>query len=209
MDDPRREGDPTAPRPGTDPVDPAGWLLEHGDALYRYAASRVGRRELAEDLVQEALVAALGARRRFDGRSAVRTWLIAILRRKIADHYRARPPGPPRPNPRPIGARSVSDTSPTPAHWREPVCPLPTPAEAAESREFREALERCLAALPESLAVPFAMRELDGLEVAAIAEALGISRVNLRVRLHRARLVLRDCLTRRRPDDRTESGGGR
>lgn len=209
MDDPRREGDPTATGPGTDPVDPAGWLLEHGDALYRYAAARVGRRELAEDLVQEALVAALAARRRFDGRSAVRTWLIAILRRKIADHYRRAAPGPAEAESEadrgPIRERYFTDAG----HWREPVCPLPTPAEAAESREFREALERCLAALPEPLAVPFAMRELDGLEVAAIAEALGISRVNLRVRLHRARLVLRDCLTQRWPDDRTESGGGR
>ncbi len=45
--------------------DAAGWLVEHGDALYRYARSRVGRREPAEDLVQETLLAALAARDAF------------------------------------------------------------------------------------------------------------------------------------------------
>ncbi len=68
--------------------DASAWLEEHGDALYGYAKARVGTRELAEDLVQETLLAALQSRDRFAGRSSVRTWLFSILRHKIVDVYR-------------------------------------------------------------------------------------------------------------------------
>ena len=68
--------------------DASTWLDEHGDVLYRYARSRVGQRELAEDLVQDTLLAALQSRDRFQGRATVRTWLFSILRHKIVDHCR-------------------------------------------------------------------------------------------------------------------------
>ncbi len=68
--------------------DASTWLDEHGDVLYRYARSRVGQRELAEDLVQDTLLAALQSRDRFQGRATVRTWLLSILRHKIVDHCR-------------------------------------------------------------------------------------------------------------------------
>ena len=64
-----------------------GWTSTE-TALYRYARSRVGNRELAEDLVQDAFLAALQSRDRFQGRATVRTWLLSILRHKIVDHYR-------------------------------------------------------------------------------------------------------------------------
>jgi RNA polymerase sigma-70 factor, ECF subfamily len=82
-------------------VDGAPWLVEHGDALYRYARSRVGDRELAEDLVQDAFLAALESRDRFQGRATVRTWLLSILRHKIVDHYR-----------RVAGSRPIVDCTP-------------------------------------------------------------------------------------------------
>jgi RNA polymerase sigma-70 factor (ECF subfamily) len=79
----------------TDPRKPTGsggdalaWLEQHGDELYHYARGRVGTRELAEDLVQDTLPAALQSFDRFQNRSSVRTWLCSILRHKILDHYR-------------------------------------------------------------------------------------------------------------------------
>ena len=68
--------------------DASAWLERHGDALYRYARARLGARDLAEDLVQETLLAAPRARQQFAGRSSVRTWLFSILRHKIVDLYR-------------------------------------------------------------------------------------------------------------------------
>ena len=64
------------------------WLVQHGDALYQYARSRVGNREVAEDLVQDALLAALQSRDQFQSRATIRTWLVSILRHKIVDFYR-------------------------------------------------------------------------------------------------------------------------
>ena len=68
--------------------DPEQWVDLYGNYMYRYALARVADPETAQDLVQEALVAAIQAFERFQGRSSIKTWLIAILKRKIVDHYR-------------------------------------------------------------------------------------------------------------------------
>ena len=69
-------------------LDPDTWLEEYGDYLFRFAMSRVYRRELAEDLVQETLLSAYRGRESFEGRAAVKTWLTEILKNKIIDHHR-------------------------------------------------------------------------------------------------------------------------
>ena len=68
--------------------DPDTWLDQHGDSLYRFALVRVRETALAEDLVQETLLAAWRAKDSFAGGSAERTWLIAILKNKLIDHFR-------------------------------------------------------------------------------------------------------------------------
>ena len=69
-------------------TDPERWVDEHGDCLYRYALVRVRVPEVAEDLVQETLLAALRSREKFGGRSSERSWLVGILKNKIVDYYR-------------------------------------------------------------------------------------------------------------------------
>src|SRR5689334_14181987 len=59
-------------------------------SLLGYAQRRVGRADLAEDLVQETWIAAMGSLPSFAGRSTLRTWLVGILRRKIVDMHRRR-----------------------------------------------------------------------------------------------------------------------
>ena len=68
--------------------DPEIWVDQYGDSLYRFALARVKDSSIAEDLVQETFLAALGARKNFKGRSTTRTWLIAILKHKIVDYIR-------------------------------------------------------------------------------------------------------------------------
>ena len=63
---------------------PEDWLDEHGDVLFAFALARVGRRDVAEDLVQETLLAAIEAQARFEGRSSERTWLVGILKRRAS-----------------------------------------------------------------------------------------------------------------------------
>src|SRR4029450_3432766 len=69
-------------------IDPRSWVDEHGDCLYRYALVRVRVPEVAEDLVQETLLAAVRSREKFGGRSSERSWLVGILKNKTVDYYR-------------------------------------------------------------------------------------------------------------------------
>ena len=68
--------------------DPATWVDAHGDRLFRYALSRIRDERAAEDLVQEALIAAFQARGKFAGQSSELTWMTGILRNKIFEHLR-------------------------------------------------------------------------------------------------------------------------
>src|SRR5262245_27728817 len=70
--------------------DPRTWVQRHGDYLYRFALSRVRRADVAEDLVQEALLAAWKGRAEFAEQASERTWLTAILKRKVVDWLRRR-----------------------------------------------------------------------------------------------------------------------
>ena len=67
-------------------------VREFAPTLIGYARKRVGRSDIAEDLVQETWMAAMGSVDRFAGRSSLRTWLVSILRRKIVDMYRRQRP---------------------------------------------------------------------------------------------------------------------
>ena len=172
--------------------DPAQWVDRYGDALLQYAVTRVGDRETAEDLVQETFLSALKARGDFDRRAAFSTWLIAILRRKIIDHYRkdARTlvtTDAELDEVAPLFDRTGHWTVP-PANWRS------TPASQAENSEFWQIVRRCLAELPRHLAQAFELRELGLATVQEASEIAGITPRNLSVRLHRSRLLLRSCL---------------
>ena len=176
--------------------DAAAWPDAHGDALYRYARSRVGSRELAEDLVQDAFLAALQSRDRFQGRATVRTWLLSILRHKIMDHFR-RAAGPstaanadPDRGPDAVLDRNFNEKG----LWKVQLASWKAPEQELEDREFWDVLEGCLSRLPRSLSSVFILRELEDLDTAELRRALAVSEGNLRVRLHRARLLLRECL---------------
>jgi RNA polymerase sigma-70 factor (ECF subfamily) len=189
---------PQADDSGTLPSagDPAAWPDEHGDALYRYARSRVGNRELAEDLVQDAFVAALQSRDRFQGRATVRTWLLSILRHKIMDHFR-RAAGPstaanadPDRGPDAVLDRNFNEKG----LWKIQLASWKAPEQELEDREFWDVLEGCLSRLPRSLSSIFILREFEDLDSAQLRGVLALSEANVRVRLHRARLLIRECL---------------
>jgi RNA polymerase sigma-70 factor (ECF subfamily) len=173
------------------------WLDEHGDALYRYALVRVRNPATAEDLVQETLLAALTARERFAGESTLRTWLIAILKNKLIDHFRRHA------REMPLSDDLDDDTieamfqdNPS-QHWRSPPSVWANPAGALEQHQFWQAFTDCLKRLPPRQAQAFGLCELDGLSGEEACKVLGLSSSNLWVLMHRARLRLRQCLETR------------
>jgi RNA polymerase sigma-70 factor (ECF subfamily) len=179
-------------------TDPTGWLERHGDHLFRYAMFRLRDAVSAEDAVQETLLAALQAHERYQGNSSERTWLVGILKHKIIDHYRRIGRA------REVRAFDLGEDEYDPfkrsgewvGHWREDMAPTDWHLDASatlEKKEFWETLDRCLSDLPQ-MALAFTMREIDGLSSEEVCDVLDLSRNNLWVLLHRARLQLRHSL---------------
>lgn len=175
---------------------PDAWVERYGDMLYRVAVSRVSDRSTAEDLVQDAFLAAWQGREKFAGRSDLGTWLVAILHRKIADHFRRTGRG------RETQAPEVDETAEAlfdrHGKWSQPIGKLSLGLETSVERdEFRQVMLLCVGELPGNLAAAFSLHELEAAPVEQACELLGITRKNLAVRLHRARLLLRRCLQSR------------
>jgi RNA polymerase sigma-70 factor (ECF subfamily) len=168
---------------------PGAWVEQHANAMYRFAILQVRDRDLAEDLVHEAIAAALAARSGFREASSERTWLISILRHKIVDHFRRR------------GRETPVDTSSAEAveamfdrgKWRSPPDAWPA-GEVMDRGELHERLTRCLGRLPAELGDAVCLREIHDIPTAEICEIMGISATNLSTRLYRARALLRACL---------------
>jgi len=175
-------------------ADPLKWLEEHGDAMYAYALLRVRERATAEDLVQEALLAALQAVDSFKGQSSERTWLIGILKHKILDHLRRA--GRERPlDAGRIPGEDTEDYFDETEHWKKTVSEWDQPERSLENEQFWSAFNNCLERLPERLRMLYALKEIDGLETEEVLETLNISTTNnLWVMLSRARTHLRQCL---------------
>lgn len=170
------------------------WVDEHADLLFRYALQRVRRRELAEDLVQETFVAALQSRGTFSGRSSERTWLVGILRHKIVDHLRQLARTQPNGQMHEVET-TVASQFRRDGHWsRVPSKWGADPAALIENQDFWTVFHKCFGALPEPLASAFALREMEEFESREVCRTLDITESNLWVRLHRARLLLKDCL---------------
>jgi RNA polymerase sigma-70 factor (ECF subfamily) len=175
---------------------PAIWVDRYGDMLVQYAYARLGALDSAEDAVQETFLAAWRARGTFDGRSSLRTWLVGILRRKIADHYRRAG----------RDGRRVADQSAdaydeeftAAGGWANPVARwTQTPDQLAENGEFWKVFEHCLDALPAHFAQAFHLREIRQSSVDEVCRVTDVTPQNLAVRLHRARTLLRSCLQRK------------
>ena len=67
-------------------LEPEKWIERYADALFAYTYSRINRQDVAEDLVQDTFFSALKAKDTFQFNSSEKTWLIAILKRKIIVH---------------------------------------------------------------------------------------------------------------------------
>lgn len=174
-------------------LDASTWLAEHGDYLFRMARRQLHSDELAEDAVQETLLAALAAQARYAGDASPRTWLTGILKHKIVDQIRrqVREVEIPRDQ---DGEEAVDSLFKQDGHWAEPIRPWGNPDAEAELSQLRRALDECADRLKPAMAQVFSLREVAGMETAEICKELGISPTNCWVLLHRARLFMRQCL---------------
>jgi RNA polymerase sigma-70 factor (ECF subfamily) len=175
-------------------------LDQHRGYLLRVARLQLRDESLAEDVVQETLLAALSGSG-FSGKSSLRTWLTGILKHKIVDAIR-------RKQREPTVASAFGDVDSEldiedfdglfkengawdtkPADWGDPDAAL-------SRRQFFDIMDLCLEKLPPNTARVFVMREVMELETDEICKELTITANNLWVILYRARMSLRECLER-------------
>lgn len=156
-------------------------MAEHRGALVAYARRRLMDPALAEDLVHDVFEAVASGRAQFGGRSALRSWLVAILKHKIVDLIRQR-----------SGHDSI-DAGSDDGEGDGPMeleCPQPRPDEVAEQRQRLARTMARIGELPETLRRAVELRLLRDDSTEEVCQALQISEQNLFVRLHRARRVL-------------------
>jgi len=174
----------------------AAELDTHRRYLLRVAQLQLRDADLAEDVVQDTLVAALSARAGFSGRSSIRTWLTGILKHKIVDAIR-------RKQRQPVALTAfdeeadVDDFDPLfkdNGAWAAPPADWGDPENALARQEFMSIMEACLDKLPPNTARVFMMREIMELDTDEICKELTITANNLWVILYRARMALRLCL---------------
>lgn len=170
-------------------------LEELRPALMRFAVLQLRNEALAEDVVQETLVAVLEKPDRFAGQSSLRTYLTGILKHKIIDVLRA--------SSRECQIETREDQSDADVidalfkpdgHTIDMPRPWGDPDATLEQKDFFRILEICLERLPAKTARIFMMREWLELETEEICKELKISTSNAWVILYRARIQLRECL---------------
>lgn len=164
--------------------------------LFATAIRIVGRREDAEEVVQDTLTSVIEHLQDFREESKFYTWLMRIAvnhalkllrknrRRRNADAQE-------------LSADSYSDM-PHPqfiAPWKE------NPAWAAEQRELQQLLTESLAELDEKYRMVFVLRDIEEQSTAEVAQLLNISESNVKIRLLRARLQLRERITKALGDE--------
>jgi RNA polymerase sigma-70 factor (ECF subfamily) len=171
-------------------------IQQHRAYLLRYALLQLRDHELAQDVVQETLLAALEGRARFSGNSSPKTWLTGILKHKIIDAIRRKSREQPliADEDEATESRVVDAAFKSDGHWQQMPANWGNPVEALENRKFWEIFELCSRLMPPRTARVFMLREVMELTTEEICQELAITPTNLWVMLHRARLALRECL---------------
>lgn len=151
------------------------WVNDHVEMLYRVAFRLLGDPHHAEDVVQETFRSAWTSRHLFDPDRSERAWLLAILRRRAADHWR----------------RSATEPSPGRAVAPDPVAPV---ALDPFADELSSAMQRALGRLPEELRETLLLVVVGGLTHQEAADLQGIPLGTVLSRVSRARQRLREYL---------------
>ena len=182
-------------------LEPEKWIERYADALFAYTFSRINRQDVAEDLVQDTFFSALKAKDTFQFNSSEKTWLIAILKRKIIDYYRKKSTQ----NELNVFDKDSKDgfmnhffeTESRTDHWTDAHAPQAWGKDfetKVESDEFYDILKGCLGKLPEKWAAVFTLKNMEDLDSEEICKELQIAPSNYWVIMHRAKLQLRECM---------------
>jgi RNA polymerase sigma-70 factor (ECF subfamily) len=159
--------------------------------IYRLGLKMLGNPQDAEDVLQNTFLNALTHLSTFEGRSSVATWLYRIAANEALMLIRKRKPEVSlEQETQEDGAQSFEDIKPAVfADWSG------LPEDELLSSEGRNILDATIQALPETLRIVFILRDIEGLSIKETAETLNLTETNVKTRLLRARMLLRERLS--------------
>lgn len=142
---------------------------------------------VAEDLVQETLLAAYASHHKFSGKSTLKTWLTGIMKHKLQDYYRKLKPEQ--------NEQSLDNMFDERGKWKvKPGDWGYDPQSLLEQKELMAIVSSCFSDMPSRTSLVYKMRELEGVTTRDISSRLQIEDNNCWVIIHRARMMLRNCL---------------
>jgi len=159
-------------------------MRRHNQRLYRTSRAILRDDVQAEDVVQDAYVRAYQHLAQFSGQCKFGGWLLRIAVNEALARLRGRK--------RYEEAGAMSEDQGDRMDRFE--SPIPNPEQQAANSEIRVLLEQSIDALPEPQRTVLMLRDVEELSTTETAEALGITEQNVKVRLHRARAILRKKL---------------
>lgn len=175
-------------------------VARYQSRVFGLAYRIVGRLEDAEDVSQLTFLSLIEHIQSFRGESSAATWILRIASNHALKVLRKKR-GLPTVSFDDSGADEDFSSVPHPefiASWSESAEAL------AERAEVRQAIDDALHSLDDKYRIVFVLRDIEGLSVRETSESLAISEASVKVRLLRARLMLRELLTRRFGDETTQ-----
>lgn len=163
-------------------------MRKYNQRLFRIVRSYLTDEDEIEDVIQEAYIRAYEQLPRFEKRSSFPTWLIRIAINEALARVKHRKPF----------ASIQYDYPDDPGYFRElPVelQTMETPIGNLMNTELKVILEKAVDRLPDKYRTVFLMREIEGMSVAETSESLEISETNVKVRLNRAKEMLRETIS--------------
>lgn len=159
---------------------------QYSDKIFRLSVSMLKDEAAAEGVVQDSFLRLIERLDQFEGRANLGTWLYRIAYNLSVDRLRKRKPD------LVLDDEPGDGRLPAPVHladWQQ------WPEKLLTDAEVTQTLDEAIAALPEKFRIVFVLREVEGLTTQETAEITNLSLSATKVRLHRARLFLREHLT--------------
>lgn len=160
----------------------------YSDSVYRVALRMLSSSTEAEDVLQETFIKAIKSIGSFEGRSSLSTWLYRIAVNEALMLIRKRKPEVALVN----DENDEEDNGISVSQIVDWCC---LPESEFLSNETREILDQAIHKLPENLRTVFILRDVEGLSILETAEALNLTETNVKTRLLRARMRLREELS--------------
>jgi len=158
-------------------------VRKYNQRLFRVGMSMVNDSNETEDIMQTTYINAYENLGKFAFKSSLSTWLTKIMINECLSRLKKK-----------NRLTNMNDDLIDNVIQQQQTKGVQTPADKIVNTELKDALEKAIRMLPEKYKVVFVMRELEGMSIAETKECLDISAENVKVRLNRAKALLKESL---------------